>query len=107
MTESKWTKQLEKKYGDKLQDKKKSTLSEFFKIKVKLLDEVYDRGRAAGLNTGMRKGVTSVDAWGRARMNKFIIRVMEARKNGTVNNGRGEDGDLVAEALGTNEYKFI
>ena len=99
MKRSKWTIELERKYGNKLKDKKISTLSKYFKIKKNLLDDVYDRGRQAGINTGMRKGVVSVDMWGRARMNKYIIRTIEARKTGKVDNGRGEDGDLVAKAL--------
>lgn len=99
MKRSKYTLELERKYGNKLPDKKISTLSKYFKIKEKLLDDVYDRGRQAGINTGMRKGVVSVDMWGRARMNKYILNVVKARKDSKVNNGRGQDGDLVAKAL--------
>tara|TARA_R100000935_G_scaffold16216_1_gene32216 strand:+ start:1385 stop:1711 length:327 start_codon:yes stop_codon:yes gene_type:complete len=99
MKRSKWTIELERKYGNKLKDKKISTLSKYFKIKKNLLDDVYDRGRQAGINTGMRKGVVSVDMWGRGRLNKYIIRTIEARKTGKVDNGRGQDGDLVAKAL--------
>lgn len=99
MRRSKYTIEFEKKYGDKLPDKKKATLSKYFKIKRELLDEVYDRGRAAGLNTGMRKGVTSVDAWARVRMYKFVLNVERARAGGKISKGRGEDGDLVERAL--------
>ena len=99
MKRSKYTLELERKYGNKLKDKKISTLSKYFKIKQNLLDDVYDRGRQAGINTGMRKGVVSVDMWGRARMNKYILNVIKARKESKINNGRGEDGDLVAKAL--------
>jgi len=96
---SKFTIEFEKKYGDKLPDKRKETIAKYFKIKRKLLDEVYDRGRAAGLNTGMRKGVTSVDAWGRVRMYKFVLNVEKARAGGKINKARGEDGDVVERAV--------
>ena len=96
---SKFTIEFERKYGDKLPDKRKETIAKYFKIKRKLLDEVYDRGRAAGLNTGMRKGVTSVDAWGRVRMYKFVLNVEKARAGGKINKARGEDGDVVERAL--------
>tara|TARA_R100000541_G_scaffold43769_1_gene50944 strand:- start:198 stop:524 length:327 start_codon:yes stop_codon:yes gene_type:complete len=99
MKRSKWTIEIEKKFGDKLPDKKISTLSKFFNIKIDLLNDVYDRGRMAGINTGMRKGVTSVDMWGRARLNKFIINVLKARKTNKINNGRGQDGDLILKAI--------
>ncbi len=96
---SKFTIEFERKYGDKLPDKRKETIAKYFKIKRKLLDEVYDRGRAAGLNTGMRKGVTSVDAWARVRMYKFVLNVEKARAGGKINMGRGEDGDVVERAV--------
>jgi len=99
MRRSKWTLEIERRFGDKLPDKKISTLSKFFNIKIDILNDVYDRGRMAGINTGMRKGVTSVDMWGRARMNKLIINVLKARKTNKINNGRGEDGDLVLKAI--------
>lgn len=96
---SKFTIEFERKYGDKLPDKRKETIAKYFKIKRKLLDEVYDRGRAAGLNTGMRKGVTSVDAWARVRMYKFVLNVEKARAGGKINKARGEDGDVVERAV--------
>ena len=55
--------------------------------------------RIANGNKVFFKGVKSFDMWGRARANKFILRTLEARKTGKVNNGRGEDGDLVMKAL--------
>ena len=100
MTESKFTIELEERFGDKLKDKKKSTLSKFFKIKMNLLDEVYDRGLAAARSTGMRKSVKSPDRWSRARMNKFILNVVSAREGKKINNGAGEDGDVVGKAVG-------
>lgn len=107
MKRSKYTLELERKYGNKLKDKKISTLSKYFKIKENLLDDVYDRGRQAGINTGMRKGVVSVDMWGRARMNKYILNVVKARKDNKVNKGRGQDGDLVAKALTKKNITFV
>lgn len=99
MRRSKYTIELERKYGNKLPDKKISTLSKYFKIKENLIQDVYDRGRQAGINTGMRKGVVSVDMWGRARANKYILNVIKSRKTGKIDNGRGQDGDLVMKAL--------
>ena len=43
--QSKYTIELEKTFGEKLPDKKKTTLSKFFNIPIKYLDEIYDRGR--------------------------------------------------------------
>tara|TARA_R110001592_G_scaffold35557_3_gene120922 strand:- start:1188 stop:1511 length:324 start_codon:yes stop_codon:yes gene_type:complete len=107
MRRSKYTIELEKKFGNALPDRKKSTLAKHFKIKENLLDDVYDRGRAAGINTGMRKNVNSVDMWGRARMNKYILNVVKARKDNKVNKGRGQDGDLVAKALTKKNITFV
>ena len=57
MVKSKFTLELEERFGEKLKDKKKPTLSKFFDIDIKLLDEVYDRGLAAARNTGTRPSV--------------------------------------------------
>ena len=65
MVESKWTIELEKKYGEALPNKKKSTLVKFFKIERDLLDDVYDRGLAAARSTGTRPSVKSADQWAR------------------------------------------
>ena len=105
--QSKYTIELEKTFGEKLPDKKKTTLSKFFNIPIKYLDEVYDRGIAAGMNTGMRKGVTSTDAWGRARMTKFILNVVRAREKEKINFGRGQDSDVILKVLGKNKNTFI
>ena len=72
MVKSKFTLELEERFGEKLKDKKKPTLSKFFDIDIKLLDEVYDRGLAAARNTGTRPSVKSDNQWARARMNKYI-----------------------------------
>jgi len=100
MVKSKYTLELEKKYGEKLKDKKKETLSKFFDIEMKYLDEVYDRGLAAARNTGTRASVKSDDQWARARMNKFILNVVDARDGKKINKGAGEDGDVVEKAIG-------
>jgi|TARA_R100000084_G_scaffold103021_1_gene58882 hypothetical protein len=100
MTQSKFTIRLEKEYGSKLKDKSKKTLSEYFKIPMKLLDEVYDRGLAAARSTGTRPSVKSDDQWARSRMTKFILNVVDGRKGKKTNRGAGEDGDVVDEALG-------
>ncbi len=100
MSQSKYTIRLEKEYGDVLKDKSKTTLSKYFKIPMKLLDEVYDRGLAAARNTGTRPSVKSDDQWARARMTKMILNVVDARKGKKINKGAGQDGDVVEEALG-------
>ncbi len=99
MVESKWTIELEKKYGEALPNKKKSTLVKFFKIERDLLDDVYDRGLAAARSTGTRPSVKSADQWARARMNKYIINVMKMRNNEYVKEGKGEDFDLVIKGV--------
>lgn len=100
MTQSKFTRELERRYGKQLKDKKKSTMSSFFNIPVKFMDEVYDRGLAAARSTGTRASVNSDDQWARARLNKFILSVMDSRDGKKVNEGPGQDGDVVLKALG-------
>jgi len=100
MTQSKFTRELERRYGKQLKDKKKSTMSSFFNIPVKFMDEVYDRGLAAARSTGVRASVNSDDQWARARLNKFILSVMDSRDGKKVNEGPGQDGDVVLKALG-------
>ena len=55
----------------------------------------------------MRKGVTSTDAWGRARMTKFILNVVRAREKEKINFGRGQDSDVILKVLGKNKNTFI
>ena len=98
--QSKYTIELERRFGKDLPDKKKSTLAKFFDIDIKYLDEVYDRGMAAGRKTGMRSNVKSLDQWGRARMTKFILNVVAAKKGQKINTKAGQDGDVVIKALG-------
>ena len=79
MRRSKFTIEFNKRYGDKVKDRKKSTLATYFKIPIKLLDTIFDRGLAAARNTGMRPGVTSPSQWARARLTKFILNVEDVR----------------------------
>ena len=97
---SKYTIEFEKKYGDKLQDRKKSTLSKYFKIKRSLIQDAYDRGVGAFQNnpSSVRKGVSSKEQWARARLYKFILNVMNKRQNKPYPTGRGHDADLVEKA---------
>jgi hypothetical protein len=92
MTKSKYTLRLDKEYGSVLKDKSKPTLSKYFKIPIKLMDEVYDRGLAAARNTGTRPSVKSDNQWGQARLYKFILNVVDAREGKDINRGAGEDG---------------
>ncbi len=100
MTKSKYTLRLDREYGSKLKDKSKPTLSKYFKIPIKLMDEVYDRGLAAARNTGTRPSVKSDDQWARARLYKFILNVVDAREGKKIKRGAGEDSDVVDEATG-------
>ena len=97
MVESKYTIELEKKYGELLPSKSKASLSKFFNIERYLLDDVFDRGLAAARSTGMRPSVKSPYQWAGARMNKYILNVMAYREGKDVKKGRGEDYDLVLD----------
>ena len=102
MRRSKFTIEFNKRYGDKVKDRKKSTLAKYFKIPIKLLDTIFDRGLAAARNTGMRPGVTSPSQWARARLTKFILNVEDVRGGKAINKGRGQDGDIVELAVNKN-----
>ena len=99
MKKSKYTIRFNKLFGDKLKDRKKSTLAKFFKIEKKYLDEVFDRGLAAARNTGMRPGVTSPTQWATARGYKFLLNVYDYRRGKKLNRGPGQDSDLVLKAV--------
>ena len=101
MTKSKYTIEMNKRYGDKLKDRKKSTLSKYFNIRKTFLDEVYDRGLGAAKSAGMRAGVTSANQWATARLYKFILNVVAARQGEKVNTGAGEDSDVIFKVTGT------
>jgi hypothetical protein len=100
MTRSKYTIELEKRFGDKLPDKKISTLAKYFKIKKSLIDDAYSRGRGAYFSnpTSVKKGVSSDEQWGKARANKFILNVLKKREGKPYPTGRGHDSDLVEKA---------
>ncbi len=89
-----------------LPDRKKSTLSKFFRIPRTLLDDAYDRGVGAyNTNpTSVRKGVVSEEQWATARAYKFIVNTLKARKGESVPTGRGHDFDLVEQAVKFSDY---
>lgn len=94
---SKYTIEFEKKYGEKLENKRLPTLARFFNIKKKLLNDVFDRGVGAYRTnpSSVRKGVTSEEQWAMARLYKFILNVENKRQNKPYPTGRGHDSDLV------------
>lgn len=97
---SKYTIEFEKRFGDKLENRKKSTLSKYFKIKRSLLDDAYDRGVGAFNSnpSSVRKGVSSEEQWATARLYKFILNVLNKRQDKPYPTGRGHDSDLVEKA---------
>ena len=100
MRRSKFTIEFEKKYGEKIPDRKRSTLSKYFKIKKSLIEDVFNRGVGAYRNnpSSVRKGVTSEEMWATARVYKFILNVINKRQNKSYPTGRGHDADLVEKA---------
>ena len=107
--QSKFTIKFNKKYDSQLPDRKKTTLAKFFKIDKKLLDEAFDRGRAAYITNSksVRKGVTSHEQWSYPRLYKFIMNVVSARDDGKINTGAGQDSDLILKALNKKSKTFI
>ena len=97
---SKYTIELEKRFGDKLKDNKFSTLSKYFKIKKSLIEDAYSRGRGAYFSNkkSVRPGVSSDEQWGRARSNKFILNVLLKREGKSYKIGAGHDNDLIDKA---------
>ena len=95
MRRSKYTIQFEKLYGDKIPDRKKSTLAKYFKIKKSLIQEIFNRGVGAFHSAGARKGVTSPEMWATARVYKFILNVENKRNNKPYPTGKGHDSDVV------------
>ena len=67
---SKYTKKFNQLYPDLKFDK--NVFSKKFKIPLKVLNEVYDKGIKAWKTSGSRPGVPAI-AWGRARLYKFIL----------------------------------
>jgi len=89
-----------------LPDRKKSTLSKFFRIPRTLLDNSYDRGIGA-YNTNpasVRKSVSSPEQWASARAYKFIINTLLARQGKKVPTSAGSDYDLVEQATAFSDY---
>jgi hypothetical protein len=68
--QSRFTTLFKKTYGDIPFDK--SAFSKKFKIPLKTLDEVYDKGISAWKSAGSRAGVPA-QAWAIARVYKFIL----------------------------------
>lgn len=68
--QSKFTKKFNELYPNLKFDKK--LFSKKFNIKIKDLDEIYDKGIKAWKTAGSRPGVNAI-AWGRARLYKFIL----------------------------------
>ena len=95
---SKFTIEFDKIYP-KDKSKSKSAISKHFNISMSILNDVYDRGVGAFRTAGARPSVKSEDQWARARMYKLILNILKGRKNGKVNMGKGQDGDLVQKAL--------
>jgi hypothetical protein len=100
MTRSKFTIEFNKKYGDKIANRKISTLSKYFKIKKSLIQDVFNRGVGAyNLNpSSVRKSVSSAEQWSYARVYKFILNVIKKRENKPYPTGRGHDSDVVLKA---------
>ena len=100
MRRSKYTIKFEKLYGD-IPDRKIPTLAKYFGIKKSLIQDVFNRGVGA-YNTNpssVRKGVTSEEMWAKARVYKYILNVLKARRGEEYLQGRGHDTDLVLKAL--------
>jgi len=89
-----------------LPDRKKSTLSKFFRIPRTLLDDAYDRGIGAYKTnpSSVRKSVSSPEQWATARAYKFIVNTLKARKGESVPTTAGHDYDLVEQAVAFSDY---
>jgi len=95
---SKFTIEFDKRYGDKIPNRKLSTLAKYFKIKKSLIQDVFNRGVGAFHSAGARPSVKSPNQWAMARTYKFILNVMKKRENKPYPTGRGSDADLVLKA---------
>jgi len=89
-----------------LPNRKKSTLSKFFRIPRVLIDDAYNRGVGAFRNNSasVRKSVSSEEQWATARTYKFIVNTLLARQGKKVPTGRGHDYDLVEQAVKFSDY---
>lgn len=84
-----------------LPNRKKSTLSRFFRIPRTLLDQVFDRGVGAFKtnSASVRKSVSSEEQWATARTYKMIVNTLKARQGEKVPMTAGHDYDLVQKAV--------
>ena len=100
MRRSKFTIEFEKKYGDKIPDRKIPTLAKYFKIKKSLIQEAFNRGIGAYKTnpSSVRPSVKSAEEWALPRTYKFILNVENKRQNKPYPTGRGHDADLVERA---------
>jgi hypothetical protein len=100
MRRSKYTIKFEKLYGD-IPDRKIPTLAKYFGIKKSLIQDVFNRGVGAYKTnpSSVREGVTSEEMWAKARVYKYILNVLKARRGEEYLQGRGHDTDLVQKAL--------
>ena len=100
MRRSKFTIEFEKKYGDKIPDRKIPTLAKYFKIKKSLIQDAFNRGVGAFKTnpSSVRTGVKSAERWAMARTYKFILNVENKRQNKSYPTGPGHDSDLVEKA---------
>lgn len=87
-----------------LPNRKKSTLSKFFRIPRTLIDQVFDRGVGAFKTAGARPSVKSPEQWATARTYKFIVNTMKARRGEKIPTSAGHDYDLVEQAVKFSDY---
>jgi hypothetical protein len=97
---SKFTIEFEKKYSDKIPDRKISTLAKYFKIKKSLIQDAFNRGVGAYKNnqSSVRPSVKSAEQWSYARTYKFILNVIKKREGKKYPTGAGHDADLILKA---------
>lgn len=89
-----------------LPNRKKSTLSKFFRIPRTLLDDAYDRGVGAYKTnpSSVRKSVSSPEQWASARLFKMVINTLKARQGEKVPTTAGHDFDLVQKAVAHSSF---
>jgi hypothetical protein len=78
-----------------------SAIGKYFNIKPSIIQDAFLRGKGAYKSnpSSVRPSVKSPDQWGNARKLKLVLSILKARKNGKVDMGKGQDGDLVQKAL--------
>tara|TARA_R110002020_G_scaffold85785_1_gene211432 strand:+ start:112 stop:411 length:300 start_codon:yes stop_codon:yes gene_type:complete len=97
---SKFTVEFEKRFGNKIPDRKIPTLAKYFKIKKSLIQDAFNRGVGAykGNPSSIRPSVKSAEQWAMARSYKFILNVIKKREGKKYPTGAGHDSDLVERA---------